>query len=253
MLEFSWLSFGFAVINFIILVGLLWKLLHKPLLGVLESRRKSIEDAQQEAKEETEKAEQAKQEYESKLARAAQEADEIRAKASKSAADAADKLLEKATRGAETEIANLKRVYERESREARKTLQQDIVNTGVAVAGDILRKLVDVDLQSRLQERLLAELDKVGAPADTSSDEELPVRVISALELAEVDRKKITERIHKVAGTSVEIEFKTDDDLIAGARVEFSSSAVDASLSDVLVRVREMVSVDVAEEKDDSK
>jgi F-type H+-transporting ATPase subunit b len=253
MLEFSWQSFGFAVVNFIILVALLWKFLHKPLLGVLESRRKSIEDAQKKAKEETDKAEQVRKEYESKLAGAAQEADDIRVKASKSAADAAEKLVEKATAGAESEIANLKRAYEREAREAQKSLQRDIVSTGVDVAGDILRKLVDSDLQSRLQDRLLAELDKVAESGDRSTDEELPVRVTSAVELAGADREKIVERIHRTVGKLAKIEFKTDADLIAGTRVEFSSSAVDASLSDVLVRVREMVSADTAAVKDDSK
>ena len=253
MLEFSWLSFGFAVVNFIILVALLWKFLHKPLLNVLESRRRSIEDARKKAEEEAAKAEQVRQDYESKLTGAAQEAEDIRAKASKSAEDAGKKLVEKATAGAEQEIANLKRAYEREALEASKTLQKDIVAAGVGVAGDVLRKLVDGDVQSRLQERLLAELDKVDVSGDGPANKELPVRVVSADELAEADRKTIVDRIHKIAGKSAKIEFATDADLIAGTRVEFSALAVDASLSDVLARLRETLPADTVAEKDDGK
>lgn len=253
MLEFSWPSFGFAVVNFIILVALLWKFLHKPLLGVLESRRQSIEDAQKKAKEETAKAEQVRQDYESKLTGAAQEAEDIRAKAAKAAADAGKKLVDEASATAEREIANLKRAYEREALEARKTLQEDIVTTGVGVAGDILRKLVDSGVQSCLQDRLLTELDKAAESGELSKKEELPVRVLSAVELAESDRKKIVERIHKIAGKSAKIVFDTDADLIAGARVEFSAMAVDASLADVLARIRETVPAETAPEKDDKK
>ncbi len=248
MLEFSWLAFGFAVVNFIILVGLLWKFLHKPLLGVLESRRQSIEEAQKKAKEEADKAEQVRKDYESKLAGAAQEADDIRTKASQAATDAGKKLVDKATAAAETEIANRERAYERESREAQKALQRDIITTAVDVAGDILRKLVDSDVQSQLQNRLLAELDKVAASGDQSTQALLPVRVTSAVELAEADRKKIAERVHQIAGKSAKIEFEVDAELIAGARVEFSSSAVDASLSDVLAQVRERAAAEASAE-----
>ena len=51
MLEFSWPAFAFAVVNFLILVGLLYRFLHKPILAVLEQRRQGIADAEQAAKQ----------------------------------------------------------------------------------------------------------------------------------------------------------------------------------------------------------
>ena len=68
-----------------------------------------------------------------------------------------------------------------------------------------------------------------------------PVRVVSAQPLDGPERMRVEELLQALGDGGVELTFDTDPALIAGARVEFSSQAVDASLADVLDEVRERV------------
>jgi F-type H+-transporting ATPase subunit b len=246
--EFTWLSFGYAVVNFLILAALLWKFLHKPLLSVLAKRRASIEESEKKAADAVSEAERLKGEYEGKLAEAAAERDRVLSEARQSAEEARQKVVERAKEDAAREVSDLKKAFERERDEALKTLQKDIADAGINVAETVLRKTVDRDVEAGLHAGLLQSLDDM-APAQEG---ELPVRVTSARELAAPDKEQIVERIQRVAGASAEIEFITDAALIAGVRVEFSAASVDASLADLPARVRETVSTATAVEDGES-
>ena len=242
MFEFSWLSFGYAVVNFLILAGLLWKFLHKPILSALEKRRVSIEEAQKQAADAVSEAEQLKGEYEGKLAEAATERDRLLSDARQSAEESRAKVVEQAKEQAAREVADLKKGFERDRDEALKTLQKDIADAGIHVAETVLRKTVDRDMTAALHAGLLQSLDDM-SPAE----ETMPVHVTSARDVEAPEKDQIVERVQRVAGASAEIEFTTDAALIAGVRVEFSAAAVDASLADLLARVRETAPISTAE------
>ena len=258
MFEFSWLSFGFAVINFLVLAGLLWKFLHKPLLRTLEKRRADIEAAKQEAQSETEKALRAKAEYENKLTDADKERDKLLAEARQAAEEAKKKLLEEATANAERNVANLKRACESEQKEALTAIQDRVVDTAVKMAEAILAKVSDSDIDARLNDALVSKLDEL-ATSDkktelhTSGDGAPPVQIVSARDIPDAGTAAIRERIENIAGKNIEIEFATDNTIIAGARVEFSSMAVDSSLADALSIVRERLASPDPEEVEKEK
>ncbi|MBN1675867.1 MAG: F0F1 ATP synthase subunit B [Kiritimatiellae bacterium] len=246
MFEFSLLSFVFAVVNFLILVGLLYKFLHKPLLNLIEKRRVAIEQARREAAAEAEKARRAREDYERKLAAADEERDKVLSETRQSADAARRDLLEKAKGEAEREVANLKQTYERERREALSALEEEIAGVSVELAGRVLEKLVDTGVESKLHAQLLAELDALaggdGQPKRPGAGGGgLPVRVVSARALEGAARQAIADRVRACTGGDTEPEFKADSALIAGTRVEFGDRAVDASLADVLAGVRERV------------
>jgi F-type H+-transporting ATPase subunit b len=240
--DFSWLSFGYAVVNFLILAGILWKFLHKPILSALEKRRLSIEEAHKKAADAVSESERLKGEYEGKLAGAATERDLLLADARQAAEESKQKAIEQAKEQAEREVADLKKAFERERDEALKTLQKDIADAGINVAETVLRKTVDRDMAAALHAGLLQSLDDMPI-----AEEKMPVRVTSACELAAPEKDQIVERVRRVAGASVEIDFATDAALIAGVRVEFSAAAVDASLADLPARVREAAPTATAE------
>ena len=248
MFEFSWLSFSFAVINFLVLAGLLWKFLHKPLLNTLEKRREGIEAAKQAAHAETEKALQAKDEYQKKLAGADQERDKLIAETRQSAEEAKRKLLEEAAAGAERNVANLQRAFQSEQRDALTSVQGKIAETALGMAGDILKKVADTDIDSRLRDGLYTKIDELAASPDvsglhSSGDDAPPVRVASARELPNEEAGKLQKRIEELVGDDIEVQFLTDPELVAGTKIEFSSMAIDSSLADAIDAVREQLAV----------
>ena len=238
MFEFTWPSFSFAVVNFLILAWLLTKFLHRPLLGVLSAREQKLADTRKAAEEEKAQAEQLRVEYEGKVAAAAEERDRVLIEARSAAEDAGRAVVEKATAEAKAEVEKLREAYGQERREAMKDVQEELVDVSVKIAHGILKKLTGAELDAKLHARLLAELEALD-PGAGQVQTSLPVRVSSACPLDDAVRQDIETRVRAHAGDGAEIVFATDPSLVAGTRVEFSSLAVEASLSDVLARVRE--------------
>ncbi|NQT92809.1 MAG: F0F1 ATP synthase subunit delta, partial [Lentisphaerae bacterium] len=233
MLEFSWLSFGFAVINFLVLAALLWRFLHKPLLAALARRKLEIETARQNAAEETTRAEELRKQYEAKLASASADRDELLAEARRTAEAAREKLLADATADARRQAESLVSAAERECNDSLAKLREQVADTVISVAGSVLAGVSDAGIEERLEAALLKELSTVGKSMG-AVDDRCPVRVTSAGELGDASREAIASTIKAATGGDPAIEFRKDPDLVAGTRVEFSAMAVDASLGDVL-------------------
>jgi len=249
MLQFSWLSFGFAVVNFLVLAALLWRFLHKPLLAALEKRQLQIDTARQKATEQTTKAEEARKQYEEKLASASVERDKLLAEARHTSEAAREKLIADATADARRQAESLARAAERERNDSLAKLQEQVADTVISVAGSLLAGVSDEDIEERLQAALLKELAPIGKTLPAGGDRS-PTRVTSANALSDAARKAIASTITEATGREPALEFKTDPALIAGTRIEFDAIAVDASLGDVLARVREGLVTEAAADAD---
>lgn len=92
-LGFAPLKFVWQIVNFLILLFILNKLLYKPMLQMLDDRKKSIEDAINSAETAKAEAEALRKEYETRLAEAKKEAQDIIAKATKLGEEMKKKLL----------------------------------------------------------------------------------------------------------------------------------------------------------------
>lgn len=236
MLEFSWPAFFFTVVNFLILVALLYKFLHKPILDALDNRKRRIEEAGSQAEEKAKEAEATREKYEQQLAGIQEERDKLLSEARHKGDAARDDILAKAREEAERETANLKRDWERQRRDALESLEEEIVKVSLDLAQGVLQKVAGADVESKLRELRQAELAKLGdsGPADAGA----PVRVVSAKPLSDEEREQVTGAISAL-GEQFQVEFDSDEALVAGSRIEFSNMAIDASLAGVLGEVRE--------------
>jgi len=244
MLTFSRGGYLFAIVNFLILVALLYRFLHKPLLNVLAARRKRLEDAEAAAAETTRRADETRKQYEEKLGGIAEERDRLLAEARRRAEQTREELLQKARAEAERQAANMKRDADRRRQEALEALQGGIVDASLALVRRILADLAGSDIEAELRARLDGLLDELAGRSDEDLRRDLfdpgvPVNVVSVRPLADEEKDGLRTRIGAIAGGPVEVRFDTDADLVAGVRVEFSSMAVDSSLADVLAAARE--------------
>jgi F-type H+-transporting ATPase subunit b len=243
MFEFTWLRFAYTIVNFLILVAILYRLLHKPLLRVLEKRQQDIADARAEAERKTDEAQSAREAYESKLAAIEEERDLMLAGARRKAEESREEILVKARAEAERAVANLKRDWERQRRDAMATLQDEIVGLSLSLSQRIVEELADERVEAALMERLHRELEAMASVDSSTRAELMPadgtVHVVSASPLEPAEKERLGELIRTVADRPVELDFDTDESLVAGARVEFSSQAVDATLAGIVSAVRQ--------------
>ena len=235
--EFTWTRFAFAAVNFLLLVAILYKLLHKPLLRVLEERGIKIEASFREAEDKARQADAVRGEYEGRLEAIEEERDHMLTEARERAEKARQETVEKARAEAAREVANLKRDWERQRRDAVSVMESDIVDAALALAARVLEELTDADVEARLHQRLLAQLGEMRGTGLTIASG--PVRVVSAAPLDEESRAALEQSIRAACEGAAEVAFDVDAALVAGARVEFSSQAVDASLADAVAAVRE--------------
>jgi F-type H+-transporting ATPase subunit b len=210
MLEFTLRGFIYAIINFLLLVALLYKFMHKPLLNILETRRKKIQARKEEADEKQREAQKLKDEYEHKLAGIGEERSEMLSEAKEQTEKQREKILNQARETAKKETENARRDWERRRTDALENLREDIAKTAVELAGAILGKLTGGDVEAALR------------------------GVVSATELDQEQRDRLAAAVRKITGEETGVNFDIRDDLIGGLRVEFVSRAVDGSIGGIL-------------------
>lgn len=110
------------VVNFLILLFILKRFLYKPILKVLEERKKKIAESLKNASEIEKKLEQITEDREKKLQKAAKEAEEI----IKEATENADKIITQAHEKAGKDIEKILAKTENEMELEREKLKQEI-------------------------------------------------------------------------------------------------------------------------------
>jgi len=146
-------------INFFILVAILAKFAFKPLVGVMEARRKKIEGDLANAQATLDSAEATRKEYEAQLANARKEAQAI-----------VEKAAQLAERNTQAQIKELKEQLVREKEEARneiareqakalEKMREDMVTLSVAIAGKLVAKNMDSQANVELVKEAIAKLD----------------------------------------------------------------------------------------------
>jgi F-type H+-transporting ATPase subunit b len=153
-------DFGWRVLNFAVLVGIMvWALKKANVKGSLSDRQSQIEKNLREAREARETAEAKLKEYTEKLARANQEVDELRAAMLKEAEAEKQRIISEAKLAAEKVARQAVQAADQEVLKARTELRAEAARLSVALASGKLSAAV----QKSDHERLVQDyLGKVG-------------------------------------------------------------------------------------------
>jgi F-type H+-transporting ATPase subunit b len=148
------------LLNFLILLAILYRLLYKPLLAKMEERSAAIKTSLEAA--EAARAAAAKQQEENaeRLRAAYAEAQSIRAAALKEAADEQRKLVETARREAQQLVDSAKAQTEADIRRAREELRREVTDIAVSVAEKLVRKSLRDEEHRRLVDDAIARIGR---------------------------------------------------------------------------------------------
>jgi F-type H+-transporting ATPase subunit b len=143
------------MVNFGLLLVLLWRLLYRPLVAKLEERsvaiRKSLEEAQQARLE----AQRQQEENAAKLRQAYAEAEAIRASALKEAAEEQRRLVDAARQEAQRLVEGARAQIDSEVREARAELRREVGDLATTVAERLIKRSIrDADHRKIVDEAL---------------------------------------------------------------------------------------------------
>ncbi len=157
-LGFEFPKFLWQIANFLVLLWLLKKFAYKPILNMLDERKRSIEEAINNAETARNEAEKMRKEYETRLAEAKQEAQEIMAKAAKLGEEEKKEILAGAQNEATKAIQRAQEEIAREKDQAIAALRDEVAVLAVMAAGKVLGKSITVEDHEKLVKEFVTEV-----------------------------------------------------------------------------------------------
>ena len=149
------------LVNFLILLAVLWKLLYRPLLAKMEERTAAIRKSLEEAQLARAEAQRQQEENAARLREAYAEAQAIRDAALKEAADEQRKLVEAARVEAQRLVETARAQMESDVRRAREELRREVADLATSVAERLIRKSLRDEDHRRIVDEALGAMAKI--------------------------------------------------------------------------------------------
>lgn len=238
-MSFDWTTFFLEIVNFLVLVWLLHRFFYRPVLGVVEARRAESLKMLEEAARRQQEADRALTDYREKVAAWEKERaaawvrlDDELAREREARLKALDKTL-----AAERERREALDAKSRETRE--RELEARAVRAAATFAARFLDRLAGPELENRLVDLALEELERRGAELaqrlrPVLAEAGARVRVVTVHPLDEVRRAAFTRALTDLAGKRIEPVFEEDSTLKAGVSMMAGSWVLAANLRDEL-------------------
>ncbi len=249
-MEFDWLTFGFEIVNFLVLVWLLHRLLYRPVLAMIQRRRDEIAAQARAAEARQAEAEQCKAEYERRLEDWAAE----RAKRRRELDEELEGERRRRLQALEAELAERRLREEtlasRRAGQARESAEREALALAGRFAARLLAAVAGPDVQARLLRLLVKELDALSAERRAALRAALasaaaPLEVTSAYPLHDAQRAELTQALAALTGGSAPaMVFSEDSTLLAGVRLRVGAWQLGANLQDELQAFAELVPAD---------
>ena len=145
------------IINFAILLGLLYLVAYKPLMRMLDERSRKIKESMEQTEFIKEQAVHAEEEVKKRLDTAAKEGQEIIAKAVRTGEEARRQVQQEARQEAESLIARARVEIQRERDGAIDELRKEFADLTVLAAGKVIDRSLDKKAHRQLIDKVLKE------------------------------------------------------------------------------------------------
>ncbi len=145
------------IINFAILLGLLYLVAYKPIMRMLDERSQKIKESMEQTEFIKEQAAQAEEEVKKRLDTAAKEGQEIIARAVRTGEEARRRAQQEARQEAESLIARARVEIHQERDEAIDELRKEFAGLTILAAGKVIDRSLDKKTHRQLIDKVLKE------------------------------------------------------------------------------------------------
>ncbi len=239
-MELNWTTFVLEIANFLVLVWLLKRFFYKPVKAMIAKRQQGIEDKLQHSKEMQQQAEELRAQYENRLDDWEGERQEARKQLQQEIDAERSRMLSELQLGLEAERKKSEVLAARQAKEQLRQSETRALELGARFASRLLNGVASEEMQARLIELLMAELQQLGpAQRDAllhASENILPLsaQVISAYPLNQNQQTALEQYLDELLPGPLEYDYSQDPELIAGVRITVGSWVIHANLHDEL-------------------
>jgi len=150
-----------AIINFFVLLAILYKFLYKPVLKVLDGRKEEVANNLSHAEASKKEAEEMFAEYKRQLQEATLKATEIINNANKAAEEAKNQMMAQAREEAAAISERAQQEILREKEKAMKEVRDEIAGLAVLAAGKVLEKSITKDDHDKMINDFISQVGNV--------------------------------------------------------------------------------------------
>jgi F-type H+-transporting ATPase subunit b len=161
-LHMSLLEVIFAIVNFLILVGVLAKFLYRPFLAMKEERNQSIRGAFENAEATNRRADEKLEAYNKRIASVEEEGREILRNARQRAETQAKEIVDEASERANQMVVQAQKEIERQQAKALTELKGQVAALALLAAEKVLEKELSGEGHGQLVESILEQAGESG-------------------------------------------------------------------------------------------
>lgn len=145
------------IVNFLILLGLLYLVAYKPIMRMLDERSRRVKESMEQTELIKQQAERAEEEVKKQIEAASREGQEIIARAVRSGEDVRQNAQQEARQDAESLIARAQVEIQRERDEAIGELRKEFADLTILAAGKVIDRSLDKEAHRHLIDKVLKE------------------------------------------------------------------------------------------------
>jgi len=234
------------IINFLILVFLLWRFLYRPVMNAMDERERTVTSRLEEAGNMKLEAQQVADTYHGKMEDLDRKYDEMIAEAR----GAADTRRRELITEAREEVDGAKsRWYEALGRERDtflRELRRQASDNIYRIARKILTEMADEEIENKITGIFISKLGELGDSdrgqlRDSITRKGNTVLIRSAYDLSEQDRTRLSDSVRKIAGPGISIEFRKSEKLLAGIELSAEGHKIAWNINDYLESLEESI------------
>jgi len=145
------------IINFALLLGLLYLVAYKPIMRILDERSNRIKESMEQTESIKEQAANAEEEFKKRLEAAGREGQELISRAMRTGEEAGRKVQQDARQEAEALIGKARLEIQRERDEVIDELHKEFADLTIDAAGKVIERSLDKEAHRELIDKVLEE------------------------------------------------------------------------------------------------
>ena len=153
----TWSTLLAQIINFVILLGLLYLVAYKPILRMFDERSRRIKESMEQTESIREQAARADEDVKKRMEEAGKEGQEVVSRAMRTGEEARQKIQQEARQEAEAILDRARLEIQRERDEAVDELRQEFADLTIEAAGKVIEKSLDKEAHRELIDKVLEE------------------------------------------------------------------------------------------------
>ena len=244
MININWSTLLFQILNFGIMVFVLSRVFFKPVIRILDQRAEQVTRALQEAEEREQKATEAQAQYEKTLAEAQEQVLVMQQQAQEDLLQTKQQVLSEAREQVQRMRETTEQDLEQARQEAVAEHRRELGYLAIELSGRLMRQAGGTAFQAATMQEFLDRLghldpDKYRQALADDGAPTLHIQVVSAQELEATSRAQIEAHTTRLLAREIEVRYRVDPSLIAGATMRLGGIVIDGSLSGQLQALNE--------------